>query len=205
MARQQLEETFIPRVIPDDKTQSQKIFTREFIFELASHLKPAPRQWVVMMDPASIALRNLDHLLPQEAHGSCPPPEVDFLWLRSNSSQDTEQASPGIWAVRGEHLPKVLKLWKETYVRSRRDDPTSSEGAIWTKTVQKLSIRKRAFEGTEVIAPSFQSVDWQLLSSAAFVTVPDWPIEEQWKLIQALYFGTYFGDESGMILNMLDT
>lgn len=47
-------------------------------------------------------------------------------------------------------------------------------------------------------------MDWEPLSNAAFVTVPDWPVDEQRKFLQALYFDTYFGDETGMLLNILE-
>jgi hypothetical protein len=48
------------------------------------------------------------------------------------------------------------------------------------------------------------AVDWRALCSAAYVSIPDWPETERWKLLQALYFGTYFGDETGMMVNVLE-
>ena len=79
-----------------------------------------------------------------------------------------------------------------------------SEEDVWTEVVERLPLKKRAFETGEVVAPRIGAVDWEAITNAAFVTVPDWPQDEAWKFLQALYFGTYFGDETGMMLNVLE-
>ena len=64
--------------------------------------------------------------------------------------------------------------------------------------------RKRVFEKSEVVAPRIGAVNSEAMSNAAFVTVQDWAEKEAWKFLQALYFGTYLGDETGMMLNIFE-
>jgi hypothetical protein len=204
--RKQLEEIFVPTVIFEKSEAPCQKATREFLFGLCAHLEPESRQWVIVADAASLALRNIDHLIPQDMAGPYAPPDVDMLWTktdRNDAENGTETASPGIWAVRGEHLAMVLERWKEAWIEAQSDS-CHSEIEIWTRVIRDLPLRKRPFEKGEVVAPALHSVDWQAVSSAALVTVPDWPVEEQRKFLQSLYLGTYLGDESGMMLNIME-
>lgn len=178
---------------------------RDYLLNLCTQIRPEPRQWVIIADPAGIALRNIDHLIPPDLPGPYAPPEVDFLWARVNEggSGPRDEAGPGLWAVRGEFLPLVLERWKEAW-EAEPNAGIEDERRIWSDVVRKLPIRKKAFERGEVICPSVGAVDWKALCSAAYVSIPDWPETERWKFLQALYFMTYFGDETGMMVNVLE-
>ncbi|QJE96800.1 hypothetical protein [Luteolibacter luteus] len=157
-----------------------------------------PRQWVVIMDAASLVLRNIDHLIDPDFPGPHAPPEVDFYWAAGTDGQD---ASRGFWAVRGEHLPKVLALWEK--LEEALPEGTS-ESAVWARVVSLLPLRKKRFEGGEVVSPEMSALNWEDVSHSAVVTIPDWPPEEQEQFLQALFFGTYFGDRTGLMLQILD-
>lgn len=179
--------------------------SRELLFNLNDQIKPEPRQWVIVADPAGIALRNIDHLIPPDLPGPYGPPGADFLWARvhEGGSGPRDEAGPGLWAVRGEFLPMVLERWKEAW-EAEPNAGVGDERRIWSDVVRNLPIRKKAFERGEVLCPAVGAVDWRALCSAAYVSIPDWPEMERWKLLQALYFGTYFGDETGMMVNVLE-
>jgi hypothetical protein len=179
--------------------------SRRFLFSLCDQIKPEPRQWVIVADPAGIALRNIDHLIPPDLPGPYAPPEVDFFWARvhEDGTGSRDEAGPGLWAVRGEFLPMVLERWREAW----ETEPAAGEEderRIWSDVVRSLPIRKKAFERGEVLCPAVGAVDWKALCSAAYVSIPDWPETERWKFLQALYFSTYFGDETGMMVNVLE-
>ena len=97
----------------------------------------------------------------------------------------------------------VLGRWKEVWSGAQEADGASEE-EVWSRVVRDLPLKKRAFERGEVVAPRMGGLDWEAVNNAAFVTVPDWPEKEAWKFLQALYFGTYLGDETGMMLNILE-
>jgi hypothetical protein len=186
--------------VDDNAIKSEKIL---YWFEIFKILTPEPHQWVVVANPASVALRNIDHLISPDLPGRYSMPAVEFYWARAGSNDASNRSvTPGLWAVRGEHLPLVLERLKDAY--SEPGAEGCSEEAIWTRVVHELPLRKRAFEKGEVVAPRIGAVDWEAVSNAAFVTVPDWPEKEAWKFLQALYFGTYLGDETGMMLNILE-
>lgn len=162
--------------------------------------------WVVFTSSAGLALRNIDHLFPSELEGPYAAPPVDFLWARVHDdprSGPRDLAAPGFWAVRGEHAELVLGRLKAAW-DAEPGATEADETRIWSQVVQDLPLRKRAFERGEVLCPPVGAVDWKALCSAAFVTVPHWPEPERWKFLQSLYFGTYFGDETGMLVNLFD-
>jgi hypothetical protein len=170
--------------------------TRRALSATMLSLEPSPRQWIMVVDPASLALRNLDHLIPSDSDGPYPPAEVDFYWAAIGQ---TNLASTGFWAVRAEHLSRVLALWEEAEARS----PLPGR-PVWPALIQTLPLRKKRFEKGEIIAPEIGLLNWNSISSAAVVTIPEWPTEEQSKFLQSLYFGTYLGDPTGMMLQILD-
>ena len=164
------------------------------------------RDWMIFVKPAGLALRNIDHLFPQEFLGAYAPPPADFLWARVHDdprSGPRDLAAPGIWAVRGEHAEMVLGRLKAAW-DAEPQATEADETRIWSQVMRDLPLRKRAFERGEVLCPPVGAVDWKALCSAAFVTIPHWPEPERWKFLQALYFGTYFGDETGMLVNLFD-
>jgi hypothetical protein len=176
------------------------------LFNLAAQGSDPTGDWVVFGSPSSLALRNIDHLFPPELKGPYPPPPVDFLWARVHDDPRTgprDLAAPGFWAVRGEHAEMVLGRLKEAW-DAEQEATEADETRIWSQVVRDLPLRKRAFERGEVLCPPVGAVDWKALCSAAFVTIPHWPEPERWKFLQALYFGTYFGDETGMLVNLFD-
>ena len=154
---------------------------------------PASREWVVFVNPAGLALRNIDHLFPPELEGPYARQPVDFLWARVHDdprSGPRDLAAPGIWAVRGEHAEMVLGRLKEAW-DAEPEATEADETRIWSQVVRDLPLRKRAFERGEVLCPPVGAVDWKALCSAVLVTIPHWPEPERWKFLQALYFGTY--------------
>jgi hypothetical protein len=198
IARRDLEEfIFIPPPSPARK-KVQANWNREGLAASIEILKSEPRQWVVVIDAASLVLRNIDHLIPPDPSGPYVAPEVDFYWAPAGSGSE---ASRGVWAVRGEHLPEVLALWAE--LEGGAPEGTS-ESAVWARVVDLLPLRKKRFESGEVVAPEMDAVDWETVSHSAVVTVPDWPAAEQSQFLQALFFGTYFGDGTGLMLQILD-
>ncbi len=172
--------------------------------QIREHARPGPDDWVIVADPASIAVRNIDHLVPPEIPGPYAPPKADFLWAPAapdGAGRCGGLATPGVWAVRGEHLETVLSRWES----AAPDGGTGAERVeAWTGVVRELPLSKRRFERGEVLAPEIGAVDWRAVSKAALITVPDWSPEEQWQFLQALYLRICLGDETGMMLGVLE-
>lgn len=68
--RKQLEVVQVPVSTRCKTAADRQRAEREFLFCLGDYLKPEPRQWVIVADAASLALRNIDDLLPPDLPGS---------------------------------------------------------------------------------------------------------------------------------------
>jgi hypothetical protein len=193
-----IENSFQPEESGPIEAKSSR-HTIQFLLDRVESSSSDP-QWIVIAHPASLALRNTDHLLPPESNGTYAAEKCDFLWLKVKTA-NTYRASQGIWAVRASHLQTVLETWKLKWIEEQEN---LSDQEIWNQVIANLPLRKRCFESGEVVEPDIHAVDWSAISQAAFVTIPEWPAEEQRKFLQALYFGTFYGDETGLMVNILD-
>lgn len=171
--------------------------------QFVASLRPEPRQWVLIAEMAGLALRNIDHLLPSDGSGPYSPPQTDFCWAASEGKG--RLASPGLWAVRGEYLASVLASWQNRSCFGKIDSTGTTSLEKWSHFVEKLPLRKKRFERGEVIAPRLNAIDWGAVSQAAYVTVPEWPEENQRSFLQAMYFGTYLGDKTGLMMHIIDS
>ncbi len=199
--RKHFDEIPVNKAFPEKDLLTRRQRTREYLFRLGDLISPAAGQWLMIADSGGVALRNIDHLLPIETGMDGPARSVDFYWTRIGERGN--EASTGLWAVRGDKFRLVLDAWRRAYSRggihSLEDD-----ARIWSEVVQSLPIKKRSFEAGEVLAPSPNGLNWSAVSKAAFVTVPDWQPGEQQMFLQALYFSVYLGDESGLMLDLID-
>lgn len=202
--RAALAEVSLSDCVPGGSSFGSRHFANDLLAIISKSVNLEPRRWVTVALLGSLALRNVDHLIRPDLPGPYAPEEVDFYWARAGKDVISNQtATPGLWAVRREYLPLVLERWKDAWSKELGAE-SANEEEIWTRVVQELPLRKRTFEKGEVVAPRIGAVDWEAVSNAAFVTVPDWPEKEAWKFLQALYFGTYLGDETGLMLNILE-
>lgn len=191
--RQQVEEFHIQATDPPDREKD--------LLRLLRGLENLNiSDWVVVCDPAAIALRNLDHLFPPSLNVPYPPPPVDFLWADAGDGIHGagERISPAVWALRGEHLETVLDAWDGA---GESDDPV----ARWTRMVNSLPLAKRRFEtGEVVVLTRTEAVNWNAVCRAAWVCLQGWQPVERWEFLQALYLKLCLGDESGMALGVLE-
>lgn len=86
--------------------------SRKVLLRLPEFIQPASHSWILVMDPAGLALRDIDHLIPPDGEGPFAAPPVDFYWAPRDGSP--EEATSGIWAVRGHLLHVVLSHWKKS-------------------------------------------------------------------------------------------
>jgi hypothetical protein len=197
---------FVQIRVPNGEDESRDTWAQRgrVALELENTLAERPGCFVWILDAAGIALRNIEHLIASCNYDHLSAPEIDLFWTdgyRCSGGTGSLVASPGIWAVRGEHIPLLFHRWLK---RANDCAGDVSEAEIWSAVAREIPLKKRLMEKGEVYSPEIGSVNWEAVSNAAFVTVPDWPEKEQWKFLQALYFGTYFGDETGLMLNILD-
>jgi hypothetical protein len=193
LTRKNIEDLSFVRSSPRDETRPVSL-NREAACLSLGIIDPDPDQWVVFLDAASLILRNIDHLFPPAGTTGTA---IDFLWA---SQDESGKCSRGFWAIRGKHLERFLKLW-DAY---EEGFPGAPESFIWEQVVRNLKLRKKQFEGGEVLCPNPGSVDWARIPDVAVITVPDWPQPLRQHFLRSVYWETYFGDPNGTLLQVLD-
>lgn len=205
--RKLVKEIYLPLVITEDAGEARRKIGTRFLTGIANHVKPTSNQWVVVADCATLALRNIDHLFPPDGTGSYGPQQIEFQWVDSewrDPESNEMLAAQGFWAVKGSRLPQLLDDWEKLRTTAPPPQDALEEARLWTRFIRSLDLAKRRFEHGEAISPGLHGVDWDAVHEAALVSVPDWPTEQRMKFIQSLYYGTYFGDSTGMMLNILE-
>lgn len=181
---------------------------------------------VILINPAALCLRNPDHLWPEQMKGEFSSTQPDLLWMedrkeRLHSSPYsvllTEEeltnyghrflASPGMVACKGSCLNRLFEVWKEVLQQGADIDESIREKAVWNKVLVMLAaeMKQKPFERGEVIPLREGEIDWDEVRNACIVSVSDWKDEKAKEhFLRCLYFGHFFGDESGLMLNILD-
>lgn len=196
--RKGIQEITVRPALPRSLEDVSGVGNDYLLFSLAEFLQPHPRQWVIIADSASVALRNIDHLIPADGKGAFARKEADVYWSDAGNGSG---AAWGLFAARGECLSHVLKAWKEA---KHHAPEAATSSAVWQSVLEGLPFEKRRFERGEVAIPSIDAVDWSGVCGSAFVTVAGWPEIEKQKFLQALYLGNYLGDQTGMIFDLID-
>ena len=180
----------------------------------------------VLMNPAALCLRNPDHLWPEQKQGEFSSIQPELLWMEDRKERlrgslyasllSEEEltnyghrfvASPGMVACRGASLDRLFVVWKEAQEQGQHLDEAIREKAVWNKTLVMLAgeMTQKPFERGEVIPVREGEIDWDEICNACIVSVSDWKDEKAKEhFLRCLYFGHFFGDETGLMLNILD-
>ena len=181
---------------------------------------------IILMNPSALCLRNPDHLWPEQMQGEFVSIQPDLLWMEDRkerlrgspyaallSEEELSNyghrfvASPGIVACQKTCLELLLAVWKEVQELGQHLDEAIREKTVWNKTLVVLAgeMKQKPFERGEVIPLREGEIDWDEVRNACIVSVSDWKDEKAKEhFLRCLYFGHFFGDESGLMLNILD-
>lgn len=175
----------------------------------------------VFTDSSIIALRNPDHLW-SNLNGSLH--NLQYLEDRKALLRDSSLAalftknelaayghryvsSPGIFSIQSVCLPRLTEVWRKAQALGKDLDEAIREKAVWNKTLVMLAgeMKQKPFERGEVIPVREGEIDWDEVRNACIVSVSDWKDEKAKEhFLRCLYFGHFFGDETGLMLNILD-
>ena len=181
---------------------------------------------IILMNPSALCLRNPDHLWPEQIQGEFSSTQPDLLWMEDRKERlrgspfaallTQEElanyghrfvASTGMVACRGSCLDRLFAVWKDILESNTSLDESIREKAVWNKVLVSLAneIKQKPFERGEVIPVREREIDWDEVRNACIVSVSDWKDEKAKDyFLRCLYFGHFFGDESGLMLNILD-
>jgi hypothetical protein len=178
---------------------------------------------IVFIDACSMFARNPDHLWSASNDSSI---QVDIQFMEDRKERlrgspfailltvsELEKfghrfvASPGIFTVSVDKQERISSVWREILKLGKDLEETIREKAVWNKTLIMLAgeMTQKPFERGEVIPVREGEIDWDEVRNACIVSVSDWKDEKAKEhFLRCLYFGHFFGDESGLMLNILD-
>lgn len=175
----------------------------------------------VFVNPSIIAMRNPDHLWP-ESYDRTPNVQYSedrkerighsaFAILLTDEELEVHGhrfvSSPGIFSIQSGYLSRLIEVWAEAQELGKNLDESIREKAVWNKTLVMLAgeMTQKPFERGEIIPVREGEIDWDEVRNACIVSVSDWKDEKaKQHFLRCLYFGHFFGDESGLMLNILD-
>ena len=180
--------------------------------------------WILFLGSGSIALRGLDHLLAGDADvlwapviGLTATDRFEYLGdvkhersektFRSYSRPGREIAAPCIFAARGHIFPKLLAEWNGRHKAIERNSQEKKDSFLkrsWNCVLAETDHKVMRFEKGEIQFPAVPNSEFLRWYEAALLNVREWPLEAQVNFIQALYYGKFFGDPSGLFLEILE-
>jgi hypothetical protein len=178
--------------------------------------------WVLFLGPGTLALRNVDHLLSGTADILWAPltdlnirdlrtcgylTEAEMTGGRTSAPVSRpwhRGASGAVWAVRGHCFAEVMTEWE----RIADDEPLRATldraQSAWNRLLMDTPLKVARLEKGEVHFPCLPGADYPKWKDAALIHVGEWPAATQDAFLQAFFYGTFFGDSSGMFLNILE-
>lgn len=202
--RTDVREIFCDEAGPVTSLAERRAAEERFLGRIAEWISPEERQWVVIADPATLALRNPDHLFPEELAGPYTVSQPDFLWTgvtQGSGSLESGLLGAGLFAIRGKFLSEFIELWKTS---ESGDLEMSAEVSGWERVLGSLGGRKAKFEFGEVMVPSPGALDWRAVSQAAVVSMIGWPPAECRSATRCLYLGQCLGNEMEIMLHLME-
>jgi len=218
----------IPRAGFTDLHTSCSFSHKCSVLSYVENILPVSTSWqyIIVSTDSVLALRNPDHLWPEEgADVNClAKPDIiyledrrerlrDSLFSKLLSSNELEKyghrfvSSPGFYAIKNTHAARFRKIWEDVTLEAQLLDESIMEKAVWNKVLVLLAeeMKQKPFERGEVIPVREGEINWDEVRNACIVSVSDWKDEKAKEhFLRCLYFGHFFGDESGLMLNILD-
>lgn len=125
---------------------------------------------------------------------------VDLPWSRPWWAA----ASSAVWAIRGEHYDKVIQDWKNIAAQEPVRKCGNRIESAWNRLLIDTPLKVTRLERGEIAFPALCPKGYEDWSEAAVLNVGDWPRKLRSKFLQGQFFGTYFGDESGLFLDLME-
>lgn len=174
-------------------SQKEQISFRDYLdAEVDAHIEEG--DWIIFCDATAIALRNIDHLIPERSKvGNF---DCGLIYLRAKDGAP----SASVWAIQNKYLIEFIDLYNEFHL----ENPGLGREDLFRKAINNITIKKKDFEKAQVIEHLPEIINWRNMQDGSISLFVGWDYESAWTLTQSVYYGKFLGDKSGMILGILD-
>lgn len=168
---------------------------------------------ITYLDNDCLALRNIDHLfvgdwdlLYQPERGRPIKDEVFNGYLEDEELKNLQGngINAGTFAVRSEHYHAVTEYWEEIFERDPTQHDRFRDQTAWNRLLLDTSLKKVAFERSEIAFPFHLDPDYREYRKAALLHMVGGTASEKLAFAMGQFMSTYFHDEYGVYLDLIE-
>jgi hypothetical protein len=179
------------------------------------HARAVGAEKILYLDSDILCLRNPDHLLEGDweigtvlERGRSYAERFYSAYLTDEELRRLSGRPPvnaGTFAVRTERYREVMAAWQVIHEGPPPErNPRPCDQCAWNRMVLDTTLKVRSFEPESVMFPLNKDFDYRRYRDATFVHALGDGIEGKAKFLFGLYISTYFFDEAGTMLHLLD-
>jgi hypothetical protein len=207
-----LQEVYIKT--PDFQSAADVQEAWRYKFRVREYLDADGYDKVLFVDSDCLTLRNLDHLLDGDWDIRWYPESrklVDPVFNCVLTDQEIQRwrdrpgANSGTLAVRGALFQEVLAEWERIDLGPTTRKRFCSDQGSWNRLLLDTRLRTRRFERGEIQFPLCLHPSFHEWKHAALVHAIGGTLREKMRFLWGLYMQTFYYDDRGTMLNLLET
>lgn len=204
-------------VMPNRETLAQEAWSWKYRVAGAveEHAEAIGAQKILYLDSDILCLRNPDHLLEGEwdvgivvERGRSFREKFYSAYLTDGELSRLSGRFPvnaGTFAVRRELYRETMKAWATIHEGPTPErNPNPCDQCAWNRLILDTPLKVRRFESQSVMFPLNMDLDYRIYRDATFVHCLGDGLEGKVRFLFGLYMSTYFFDEQGALLHLLD-
>jgi hypothetical protein len=198
---------------PDYVTIADQQEAWRYKFRVRDYLDVSGYDKVLFLDADCLALKNIDHLLAGDWDiGWYPETRMVTDRVFNCFLTDAELrtlgrkpgANSGTLAVRGEHYEAVMAEWERLDLGPTTRERFCSDQASWNRLLLDTKLRTHAFPQEEVQFPLALHPSYHAWKNASLIHAIGGTTREKMRFLYGLYMQTFFYDDGGTVLNLLE-
>ena len=167
---------------------------------------------ILFLDADMLCLRNPDHLLDgdwdvtycTERRSISGAPWGAYLTMEEKATIRRGGINSGTMAIAARQYPAVMEEWERIHTGPCPPGGQFLEQGAWNRLILDTKLRTRAFERDAIMFPMNDELDYRIYREATLVHCLGDNLKTKVQFMFGLYMSTFFFDEAGTLLNLLD-
>jgi hypothetical protein len=179
---------------------------------VAEHSRAIGADKILFLDADVLCLRNPDHLLDgdwditycAERRPIAGPAWGAYLTAGERSGLTRGGINSGTMAIASRCYGEVMAEWERIHTGPCPPGGQFLEQGAWNRLILDTKLRTRPFERDAIMFPMNEEMDYRVYREATLLHCLGDNLKAKVQFTFGLYMGTFFFDEGGTLLNLLD-